>query len=145
MTRQMFKNVTAPDPALLVALEKSKKKPAGSGKFEKTAKGVEQVDPRVKECIEQQRCHLAEAGKTHEPRPEAGPDRECWVRDQVMTAIRMGIALAAAQNVRADRSALECGLRGVAEGASIEILGTLGFDLHKLVNLRRIYGPDLLC
>lgn len=135
MTRKQFANIAAPDPALLVALNKAKKQPAGSGKF---------VKNEEKQCIEQQQCHRGDAS-THDPRPEVGPDREVWVRDQVMTAMRMALALAAAQNVRADRSALECGLRGVAEGASIEILGQLGFDLHKLMNLRRVHAPDILC
>lgn len=110
-------------------------------------KAPEVLEPLEKMCIAPEQCHLQENANTeaHDPRPEAGPDREVWVRNQVMTAIRMALALQSAKGVRADTSAFEHGLRGIAEGVTVEILGTLGFDLHKLVNIRRIHGPDILC
>ena len=69
--------------------------------------------------------------------PVAGPDREVWVRNQVLVAMRMALALSHAKTVRADEDAFEGGLLGVAEGASIEILRTLGFSTHNLVNLHK--------
>lgn len=122
MSRKQFANVTAPDPELLVLLEKQKGKPAGSGKFAKSDKGA----------IEQQ-------ANTRPARPEAGPDNEVWVRDRVMTAMRMVLALATLVGVGADEPAFEHAFRGIAEGTSIEILGTLGFDIDKLYNLRRVH------
>lgn len=67
----------------------------------------------------------------------AGPDREVWVRNQVLTAMEMALALRAQRQVRADEDAFQGGLHGVAEGASIEILRILGFSTHNLINLRR--------
>lgn len=66
----------------------------------------------------------------------AGADREVWVRNQVLTAMEMALALKSQRQVRADEDAFQGGLRGVAEGASIEILRILGYSTHNLVNLR---------
>ena len=96
-------------------------------------------------CVAQESCHALENGYTHEPRPVAGPDNEAHVRNRILTAMRMALSLRDSMEVRADKSAFEHGLRGIAEGTSVEVLGTLGFDLHQLVNLRRIHGPDILC
>jgi len=71
------------------------------------------------------------------PQPIAGADREVWVRNQVLTAMEMALALRKQRQVRADEDAFQGGLHGVAEGAAIEILRTLGFSTHNLVNLRR--------
>ena len=68
---------------------------------------------------------------------QAGADREVWVRNQVLVAMRMALALNHAKSVRADEDAFEGGLLGVAEGASIEILRILGFSTHNLVNLTK--------
>jgi hypothetical protein len=66
----------------------------------------------------------------------AGADREVWVCNQVLTAMEMALALRSQRQVRADEDAFQGGLRGVAEGASIEILRILGFSTHNLENLR---------
>jgi hypothetical protein len=125
MTRKQFQNVAAPDPGLLVALDAAKKQPSGSGKFAKTEKGAIEQQPNEGQA------------NTCPPRPVAGPDLEVWVRDQVRTAMRMGLAIAAAQWVRADETALRAGMDGIADGAAIEILATCGYDTKQLVNLRR--------
>jgi hypothetical protein len=109
----MFAKEPKPDPELQALLQKLAKQSKDGG-------------------LEQQN-----AGNSAPPRPEAGPDMEVWVRDQVLTAIRMGIALTTVAFVRADETALQAGIQGVANGAAIEILGTCGFDTKKLVNLRR--------
>jgi hypothetical protein len=75
--------------------------------------------------------------------PVAGADNEVWVRNQILTAMRMAVALKEEIRVTADTSSFEHGLRGIAEGAAIEILGTLGFDLHQLVNLHLVYSANL--
>jgi hypothetical protein len=68
--------------------------------------------------------------------PVAGADREVWVRNQVLTAMEMAVALRKQRQVRADEDAFLGGMWGVAEGASIEILRILGFSTHNLVNLK---------
>jgi hypothetical protein len=78
----------------------------------------------------------AEKEATMERGKEAGPDAEVWVRNQVMLAIKMALAMKAVTSVRADEDAFEAGIHGVATGASVEILRTLGFTTHNLVNLR---------
>jgi hypothetical protein len=129
--RQIFANVKPVDPELQVALDK----------LNKPSPELAHIRCEMKSAAPQQ-CHLNNANN-HEPRPEAGPDREVWVRDQIMTAMRMALSLKSEVRVRAEAGAFEHGMRGIAEGATIEILGQLGFDLHKLVNLRRIHGTDL--
>lgn len=79
---------------------------------------------------------MENAGQQAAQQPIAGPDREVWVRNQVLTAMEMALALKSQRQVRADDDAFQGGLRGVAEGASIEILRILGFSTHNLVNLR---------
>lgn len=78
---------------------------------------------------------IPEQGQTQEQERVAGADREVWVRNQVLTAMEMALALRAKRTVRADEDAFQGGLHGVAEGASIEILRILGFSTHNLVNL----------
>ncbi len=136
--RQMFTKMPEPDPELLVLLEEEKG-PVPTPSVED--------DGQQKMCVDVNRdnCHLAVNGRSHEVRPVAGPDREVWVRDQVVNAIRMALALQAQRGVRANTSAFEHGIRGIAEGATVEILGTLGFDLHQLVNINRIHVPDTYC
>lgn len=99
------------------------------------AKDPVSVDPSKKE--EKQSNDAQENCGMQTPRPEVGPDREVWVRNQVLTAIRMGLALHQNINVRADQTAYEEGVYGVALGATIEILDTLGFDVNKLVNIKK--------
>lgn len=66
-----------------------------------------------------------------------GPDQEVWVRDRILTAMRMALALASQKNVRADDPLFQAGLRGVAEGAAVEIIHTLDLE-PGYVNLPRI-------
>jgi hypothetical protein len=70
------------------------------------------------------------------PRPVVGPDQEVWVRNQVLLAMRMAIALHLEADVRADEPAFQHGLYGVAEGAAIEIIHTLDLE-PGYVNLKR--------
>lgn len=79
---------------------------------------------------------MENVGQQAAQEPIAGADREVWVRNQVLTAMEMALALRAQRQVRADEDAFQGGMRGVAEGAAIEILRTLGFSTHNLVNLR---------
>lgn len=61
-------------------------------------------------------------------REVVGPDQEVWVRDRVLTAMRMALALVSEKKVRADDPLLQAGLRGVAEGAAVEIIHTLDLE-----------------
>lgn len=53
-----------------------------------------------------------------------------------MTAIRMAGSVKAARAVRADDDLLQCALDGIANGAAVEIIRTLGME-PEFVNLRR--------
>lgn len=70
-------------------------------------------------------------------KPVAGPDAEVWVRNQVLDAMKMAIALQGQYQVRAQEEALLGGCRGIAEGAAVEILSILGFSTENLTNLRK--------
>jgi hypothetical protein len=65
-----------------------------------------------------------------------GPDQEVWVRNQILLAMRMALALHSEVVVRADHVTLEHGLHGIAEGAAIEIIHTLDME-PGYVNLKR--------
>jgi hypothetical protein len=71
-----------------------------------------------------------------DPRPVVGPDQEVWIRNQVLLAMRMAIALHIEADVRADEAALTHGLYGIAEGAAIEIIHTLNME-PGYVNLKK--------
>ena len=63
---------------------------------------------------------------TRETNPNtATPDEEVWVRKVVHTAIKMSLALQVQQKVGADNLMKDFGIRGIAVGATIEILNTL--------------------
>jgi hypothetical protein len=64
-------------------------------------------------------------------------DQEVWVRDRILTAMRMALALQAQKGVRADDVLLQSGLRGIAEGAAVEVIHTLDLELG-YVNLHKI-------
>ncbi len=79
----------------------------------------------------------------HHPDQNTAPDREVANGDQeailcdrIETAIRMGIALANQQRVRADEHAVDYGIAGLAEGTAVEVMYTLGKE-PGFVNLRR--------
>ncbi len=63
-------------------------------------------------------------------------DRECWVKDRILTAMRMALAVKREQRVRADDDLTDCALEGIANGAAVEIIHTLGME-PEYVNLDR--------
>ncbi len=65
----------------------------------------------------------------------AGADAEVWVRNQVNTAIRMALAVKKEVLVRADSTIYDAAIFGIADGAAVEILKILGFDIDRLENL----------
>jgi hypothetical protein len=75
---------------------------------------------------------LASSGST----PIVDCDRECWVKDRIMTAIRMAASVRQEAGVRADDAALQSALDGIANGTAVEIIRTLGME-PAFVNLRR--------
>lgn len=62
------------------------------------------------------------------------PDREIWVRETILTAIKMGIEISKIAVVRADEQLLHRGIEGIADGAAVEIHGQ--FHCYDLVNLK---------
>ena len=85
---------------------------------------------------EEHQQNPAAANASRSPRPVVGPDQEVWIRNQVLLAMRMAIALQEAVQVRADQEAFEHGMAGVAEGTAIEIIHTLDME-PSFLNLRR--------
>ena len=79
------------------------------------------------------------AGESCEPRPEdvVNCDAEVWIKNQVLTAIRMALALKQQRRVCADDDAYESGLEGVANGVAVEIVHILG-KTPGFVNLRKV-------
>lgn len=93
-------------------------------------------DPELDRLLKQMKDEGAQNMETSVlQKPVAGPDLEVWVRNQVRTAIRMAIAIDQALWVRADETARDAGINGIANGAAIEILGSCGYDTKKMVNL----------
>ena len=78
---------------------------------------------------------MNEAMGAAQERRIANCDQEAWVQERIHTAMKMGIALWLAQRVGADKPSYEYGLRGIAEGAAIEVIRTLGMEPAG-VNLR---------
>ncbi len=66
-----------------------------------------------------------------------GPDQECWVRDRIMTALRMALAISREKRVCADKTILDSALDGIANGAAVEVIGHLGLR-PGYRNLRRV-------
>lgn len=78
---------------------------------------------------------MNEAAGQAAPQRIANADQEAWVQDRILTAIKMALAASRAQQVRADEPAFEYGLKGIAEGAAIEVIRTLGM-VPAGINLR---------
>lgn len=70
-------------------------------------------------------------------RPLVNPDQESWVVDRILTAMRMALRSRDAKWVDADENILWSAMEGIANGAAIEIIDTLGMRTE-FVNLRRI-------
>ena len=77
-----------------------------------------------------------EAGCSASPRQIVDCDREVWVKDRVAVAMRMALALERTHQQRADEHTFACALDGLANGAAVEIVRTLGME-PGFVNLRR--------
>lgn len=69
------------------------------------------------------------------PRPVVDCDREAGVKDRIAGAIALALAVVRTQRVRADEHAVACALDGIANGAAVEIIHTLGMQ-PGFVNLR---------
>lgn len=81
-------------------------------------------------------------GKSRLVRPDpkfVGPDQEVWVRERIETAILMGIAAFKQTRVSADSPAMTSAVNGIANGAAVEVIRTLGLK-PGYVNLRPITG-----
>lgn len=63
-------------------------------------------------------------------------DREAWVLARILTAQRAALAVSRECQVPADESIQASGLLGIANGAAVEIIRTLGLT-PGFVNLRR--------
>ena len=80
---------------------------------------------------------------------EMSCDQEVWVKQCILTAMRMAIRLDRETRVRADEHCRDAGLEGIANGAAVEIGFTLGIE-PGFVNLRRSNvwhhdgGPELV-
>ncbi len=68
------------------------------------------------------------------PSPEG--QRRPGVKARIKTAVRAALFLSWAQEVRADQDIVMCGIDGIANGAAVEIIRTLGMD-PSYVNLRK--------
>ena len=73
---------------------------------------------------------------SRDPKTIVGADREAWVKHRILTAITASLFMTMAQKVRADEDIVLCGLDGIANGAAVEIIRTLGLE-PEFVNLRR--------
>jgi hypothetical protein len=70
------------------------------------------------------------------PPPKVSADQESWVKARIKTVVRAALLLSRAQEVRADQDIVICGIDGIANGAAVEIIRTLGMD-PSYVNLRK--------
>ncbi len=78
----------------------------------------------------------SECQAAYTPPPKANADQESWVKARIKTAVRAALFLSWAQEVRADQDIVMCGIDGIANGAAVEIIRTLGMD-PSYVNLRK--------
>lgn len=85
---------------------------------------------------------IAEATTAPEREP-VSPDQEAWVQDRILAAMRMALSMHRERRVGADEPAFQAGLRGIAEGASIEVIRTLGME-PGFVNLRHPESEPLM-
>lgn len=58
----------------------------------------------------------------------ASPDQESWVRKRILAAINMGLAMRQQVQTGADEPAFLAGLNGIAQGAAVEVIHTLGME-----------------
>ena len=61
-------------------------------------------------------------------RPTVSCDQETLIRNQIHSAIRMAQALEKERYTPADAHTMACGLHGIVEGTTIEIIRTLGLE-----------------
>lgn len=64
-------------------------------------------------------------------------DQEAWVKARIETAIKMGISARALKTCGADEVILNSAIEGIVNGASVEIIHTLGME-PEYTNLRRV-------
>jgi len=76
-------------------------------------------------------------GGTAPDRPIVSCDQEVWVRNRILTVIRMTLELNRGNHVGADGPLLRQALVGLAQGASVEIIHTLDME-PGYVNLPRV-------
>jgi len=67
----------------------------------------------------------------------ANPDQEVWVKQRILTAIHMALAVRRERRVQADGAIYANAIDGIAEGAAIEVIQTLGLK-PGFVNLKRV-------
>jgi hypothetical protein len=70
-------------------------------------------------------------------RATASCDQEVWVRERILTAIRMALAINAQLGVRADENISVSAIDGIANGAAVEIIRILNLE-PEFTNLRRV-------
>jgi hypothetical protein len=86
--------------------------------------------------MEQSELGAAQREETDGPRI-ASCDQEALIMHRIQAAIRMAKAIEEAYRCRADDSMRDHAIKGLIEGAAIEIIHTLGME-PEWVNLRRI-------
>lgn len=70
----------------------------------------------------------------------ANADQEAWVQARILTAMRMAVAIHQKAGPRADEHMVDFGFRGVAEGAALEVIRTLGMQ-PEFINIRNPNPP----
>jgi hypothetical protein len=76
-------------------------------------------------------------GNAAAPRRVVNADQEVWVAARIRAAIRMAIALSREAYVGADGPLFRQAVRGLAEGAAVEIIHTLDLE-PSYVNLPKV-------
>lgn len=71
---------------------------------------------------------------TSNPRPVVNCDNEVWIKEIVLTAMRMAVSIHTTNRGRAPL--VQCGFDGIANGAAVEIIHTLGME-PEYINLTR--------
>ena len=71
-----------------------------------------------------------------QPKARVTADQEVWLQNLVESAMKMAIQIHRLVDVRAHEPLKEYGLRGLAEGATEEIIRTLGME-PEYVNIRK--------
>ncbi len=70
-------------------------------------------------------------------------DQEVWVRNTILTAMRAALLVNQCRTVRADEEILSGAFDGIANGAAVEVLNTLGLK-PSYTNLRRPRGLNFI-